>query len=171
MLDPAEEIEVLHERSLDRRSIRRKPWRGGFQHHTVVGDREDRKSYEALERKIIATIAPASAIELELSFRLASLFWRLRRMGQLEKDLFSVCHEKICLFRGSVSVADIAERSVRDILKTDLTLLDRAGAYEMRLWRQTCQLMVLLEMLRRPLPSARTRHRYPRFPQLMTERP
>src|SRR5262249_43567075 len=44
----------------------------------------------------------------------------------------------------------------------DPTLLDRAGSYEARLWRQTAQTIWTLEEMRRPPPaSARRRFRKP----------
>src|SRR6516162_6308605 len=42
----------------------------------------------------------------------------------------------------------------------DLTLLDRAGAYEARLWRQAAQTIWTLEAMRQPPPPMRQRLRH-----------
>ena len=42
----------------------------------------------------------------------------------------------------------------------DLTLLDRAGAYEARLWRQAAQTIWTLEAMRQPRPPIQQRFRY-----------
>jgi hypothetical protein len=43
----------------------------------------------------------------------------------------------------------------------DHVLLDRAGAYEVRLWRQTAQTIWILDAMRRPPPTARRPYRKP----------
>jgi hypothetical protein len=54
----------------------------------------------------------------------------------------------------------IAEYFLR-LSRLDPTLLDRAGAYEMRLWRQAAQAIWILDAMRRPPPAAarRTSHK------------
>jgi hypothetical protein len=73
-----------------RRRVHRKPWRAGFGAQTVVADLDDIKVYKLFERTIVSRISPRSAVELELAYRLASLFWRLRRASAIEAGLFQI---------------------------------------------------------------------------------
>ena len=71
--DPAADPLNGDRQSSSRRS-RRKAWRDGFAAQTVIAGLEDDRSYQALERAIVASFGPRSVIELELIHRLGSLF-------------------------------------------------------------------------------------------------
>jgi hypothetical protein len=77
-----------------RRRSRRDLWRDGLAAHTVIDNLEDAKCYRGYEQAIIASIAPRSVIELELTHRLASLFWRIRRANAIETGLFQIQGER-----------------------------------------------------------------------------
>src|SRR5262249_20093869 len=73
-----------------RRRSHRRAWRDGLADQTVVQTLEDVRSYRALERPLIGSVDPRSALELVLAHRLASLFWRLRRACAIETGLFEM---------------------------------------------------------------------------------
>ena len=75
-------------------AIARRPWRDGLATQTVAENFEDAKCYRALERAIVDSFAPGSAIERELIHRLASLLWRLRRATALETGLFQMQNKR-----------------------------------------------------------------------------
>src|SRR5262245_14826261 len=78
-----------------RRRSRRRAWRDGLADQTVVRDVEDIRVYRALERLLIRSIDPRTAIELTLVHRLANLLWRLRRASAIETGLFEVQRESL----------------------------------------------------------------------------
>jgi hypothetical protein len=181
-----------------RRRSRRSAWRDGLAPQTVIETLEDVKSYRSFERTIIASFSPRSVIELELVYRLASLFWRLRRACAIEAGLFQIqsklqrnyqealgcgstqpARERapillsgrepgpngwrdprsggkrmrpLSLRQSTSSSRTIAQCFLR-LSSLDLNLLERAGAYEARLWRQAAQTIWTLEAMRRP-PTA-----------------
>ena len=120
---------------------RRRPWRDGLAAQSVVSNFEDAKCYRALERAIVDSFAPGSAIERELIHRLASLLWRLRRASAIETGLFQMQNEHT------------AVSSYLGLAKFDAEKLERLSGHEARLWRQAAQTIWLLDALRRPLPS------------------
>ena len=126
---------------------RRRPWRDGLAAQSVVSNFEDAKCYRALERAIVDSFAPGSAIERELIHRLASLLWRLRRASAIETGLFQIQNEPT------------AVQSYLRLAKFDSALLDQLSGYEARLWRQAAQTMWLLDALRRPTPMGARRPR------------
>jgi hypothetical protein len=56
---------------------------------TVIIGLEDAAEYDAFEAEIVTDYDPKSAVERELTRRLASLLWRLRRANLIEAGLFS----------------------------------------------------------------------------------
>jgi len=78
-----------------RRRSRRRAWRDGLADQTVVKTVENVRSYRAFERVLIGSVDPRSVIELELVHRLASLFWRLRRVSAIETGLFELHGETL----------------------------------------------------------------------------
>ncbi len=82
------------DQGLKKRRSNRKPWRAGLAAQTIVANLEDIKSYKLFERSIVSRINPRSIIELELTYRLASLFWRLRRASAIEVELLQLQAEK-----------------------------------------------------------------------------
>src|SRR5208282_3929396 len=65
----------------------RTAWRDGLGAYSVIAGLENVKTYRAIERAVIASFEPRSAIEHELILRLVSLFWRLRRATAIETAL------------------------------------------------------------------------------------
>ena len=196
-----------------KRRSNRKPWRAGFAAQTVVANLDDIKSYKLFERTIVSRISPRSVIELELTYRLASLFWRLRRASAIEAGLLQLQVEKLAGAKGRPtpkpnilsgvqsrtrlatigtsrspsSAAKESEFAVKDtefdksLVPVNLAtrrsagstgsltaaecfirlfhhapdLLDRAAAYENRLWRQVGQIIWMLDALRHSPPRER----------------
>jgi hypothetical protein len=164
---------------------RRRPWRQGFATQTVIETIEDSRSYRSFERAIIASFGPRSLIELELIHRLASLLWRLRRASAIETGLFQMqanlnqpcapwmrqipsqigrseqIAPKLDERSDARSGTSIAQYFIR-LANLDPSLLERAGAYEARLWRQAAQTIWILDAMRKPAPQTRPRfHRAP----------
>jgi hypothetical protein len=83
-----------------KRRSNRKPWQAGFAAQTVVTNLDDIKSYKLFERTIVSRINPRSVVELELTYRLASLFWRLRRASGIEAGLLQLQVEKLAGAKG-----------------------------------------------------------------------
>jgi len=61
----------------------------GLTAETVIVGLEDPAEYESFEAEIVAEYDPKSVIERELTRRLASLLWRLRRANLIEAGLLS----------------------------------------------------------------------------------
>jgi len=78
-----------------RHRSRRRGWRDGLADQTVVQNLEHLRCYRAFERSLIGSVDPRSVIELELAYRLASLFWRLRRASAIETGLFELQGEAL----------------------------------------------------------------------------
>jgi hypothetical protein len=192
---------------------KRKPWRNGFSNQSVIDDVEDVSCYKSLERILISSVGPRSALELELIHRLASLFWRLRRASTIEigllhpqsnhldrkgrrpirgtNDLTAApiatqrrSHIAASMHRSLNASAEprkqrtfpaltlgedrrfVARSLVQSFFRLselDPILLERIGAYETRLWRQTAQVIWLLDALRRPPSVPRRNDRRPKF--------
>jgi hypothetical protein len=160
------------------------------------------------ERSSVASSAvldPRSVIELELAYRLASLFWRLRRAGAIETGLFEFQGEALparwqdpsrgprqpgtpptranghsnspgsngrvdppasnqepptASMRPRLGPSRAITQCFLRLSHLDPTLLDRAGSYETRLWRQAAQTIWTLEAMRQPPPPMRQRLRH-----------
>ena len=150
-LEPLDRDEEELVQSVRPRS-RRRPWRDGLATQTVAENFEDAKCYRALERAIVDSFAPGSAIERELIHRLASLLWRLRRATAIETGLFQMQSEHT------------AVRSYLGLAKFDPEKLERLSGHEARLWRQAAQTIWLLDAMRRPEPAvSRRRRKLPAF--------
>src|SRR5262245_38195981 len=141
----------------NRRRSRRRAWRDELADQTAVRHLEDIRSYRAFERTLIGSVDPRSVLELALAHRLASLLWRLRRASAIETGLFELHGEALPLAPWSNSRA-IAQCFL-SVSNRDPTLIDRVGAYEARLWRQTAQTIWTLEAMRQPPPPMRPRLR------------
>lgn len=68
-------------------------YRHGLTAETVIVGVEDAAEYGAFESEIIAEYDPKSVVERELTHRLASLLWRLRRAGLIETGLLRIASE------------------------------------------------------------------------------
>ena len=188
-----------------RRRSRRRAWRDGLADQTVVKTLENVRSYRAFERVLIGSVDPRSVIELELVHRLASLFWRLRRVSAIETGLFELQGEALparwqdpsrgprqpgtppmrvngrsnspgsngrvdppasnqeppaASMRPRLGPSRAITQCFLRLSHLDPTLLDRAGSYETRLWRQAAQTIWTLEAMRQPPPPMRQRLRH-----------
>jgi hypothetical protein len=200
--DDVSDLPAIDPQKKHRRSHRR-AWHDGLAAQTVIENLENVRSYRSFERAIIASLCPRSVIELELVYRLASLFWRLRRASAIETGLFEIqgelllarrrdpsCgpnqpvilqtstrangHQKVAGSNGrhnpQASDPEPVSTSIRSrhgqlsnpraiaqcflrLSNLDSSLLDRAGSYESRLWRQAAQAIWTLEAMRRPPPA------------------
>ena len=70
-----------------KRQSRRNALRHGFTAETVIEPLENPEEYRAFEAAILAEHLPQTPVEQELVRRLASLFWRLRRVTSIETGL------------------------------------------------------------------------------------
>src|SRR5437016_1299828 len=68
-------------------------YRHGLSAQTVIFGVEDAAEYDAFESEIVAEYDPKSVIEKELTRRLASLLWRLRRATLIETGLLRLVSE------------------------------------------------------------------------------
>lgn len=69
---------------------RRNALRHGLTSETVIASLEDRTEYKEFEAALFETFNPVTIVECELTARLASLLWRLRRAASIETGLFSI---------------------------------------------------------------------------------
>ena len=69
---------------------RRNALRHGLTAETVIEVFENVEDYRAFERAILSHYAPASIVARELTLRLASLLWRLRRATAIETGLLKI---------------------------------------------------------------------------------
>lgn len=65
-------------------------YRHGLTAETVIVGTEDAAEYSAFEAEIVSEYDPKSVVERELTRRLASLLWRLRRANLIEAGLLSL---------------------------------------------------------------------------------
>jgi hypothetical protein len=71
---------------------RQNAFRHGLTAETVILGIEDAAQYDAFESEIVTEYDPKSVVERELTYRLASLLWRLRRSTLIETGLLrSAC--------------------------------------------------------------------------------
>jgi hypothetical protein len=113
--------------------------RHGLTAETVITALEDAEDYQAFEVAVAADYDAETALERELVLRLASVLWRLRRASSIETALF----ERSCNAK-----TDIAAAFLR-LAALPTFPLDRLNRYEYMLWRQSRQLVLTLESLRR----------------------
>jgi hypothetical protein len=99
---------------------RRNALRHGLTAETVIGVLEDPRHYKAFQAAIVASYAPRSPVERELTLRLASLFWRLRRATAIEAGLFQIqadiLHERRRLQASAAPPSSRTAEVVRRIL-------------------------------------------------------
>jgi hypothetical protein len=69
---------------------RENAYRHGLTAETVIVGIEDAADYSAFEAEIVADYDPQSVVECELTCRLASLLWRLRRANLIETGLLQI---------------------------------------------------------------------------------
>jgi hypothetical protein len=162
------------DQQVGRQRSRHRRWRAlASASQTVIQNIEDPRCYRAFERSIVGSFGPRTVIELELVHRLASLLWRLRRASAIETGLLGMQGGNRPLNSTRTGDAHTGSRKPSDVARflvsrspncgaiaqcflrlsrLDPALLDRVGAYEMRLWRQAAQTIWILDAIRRPSP-------------------
>jgi hypothetical protein len=98
---------------------RRNALRHGLTAETVIEPLENAAEYEALEASIAGHYAPQTAVEHELVFRLASLFWRIRRATTIETGLLQIQAESFRERRGGRDGAAARDETVGDAGDSD----------------------------------------------------
>ncbi len=78
---------------------RRNAVRHGLTAETVIDALEDAEDYAAFEMAITADYDAQTAVERELTLRLASVLWRLRRATAIESGLFKIQARHLLRFR------------------------------------------------------------------------
>lgn len=96
-------------------------FRHGLTAETVIVGLEDAAEYTAFETEVVTEYDPKSVIERELTRRLASLLWRLRRANIIEAGLFSFA-EMIGESRQSEDFAPFQRAKVSDAVIRRLKL-------------------------------------------------
>ena len=82
-----------------KKKSRRNAVRHGLTAETVIGALEDAEDYAAFEMAVTSDYDARTAVERELTLRLASLLWRLRRATAIESGLFRIQAEHLLQFR------------------------------------------------------------------------
>ena len=82
-----------------KKKSRRNAVRHGLTAETVIGALEDAEDYAAFEMAVTSDYVARTAVERELTLRLASLLWRLRRATAIESGLFRIQAEHLLQFR------------------------------------------------------------------------
>ncbi len=80
---------------------RRNALRHGFTAETVIEPLECPDEYRVFEEAIVSEYLPQTPVERGLVYRLASLFWRLRRTTSIETGLLRMQSEILHAFRSS----------------------------------------------------------------------
>jgi hypothetical protein len=164
--------------------------RHGLTAETVIDVFENVEDYQTFEQALLAHYAPASIVARELTLRLASLLWRLRRATAIETGLLKIqaqavrdrkqqrqrddqyrkasrpdLYHLLGVVYGRATVPAVVEGGGSDLISASpsaqpqkaLTLtylraahrynvvLDRLTRYEVSLWRQVAQTLLLLQ--------------------------
>ena len=162
-----------------KRRSRRNAVRHGLTAETVIDVFEDVADYEALAAAINADFRPATNFERQLMGRLTSLLWRLRRATAIESGLLALeakrepsragPENKLEVFYklspllereppntcSAENVTTVAGSYLRLLFKNGKAL-ERLRRYESSLWRQTVQLILLLNAVNRGSPTRET---------------
>jgi hypothetical protein len=158
---------------------RRNAIRHGLCAETVITAIEDIDDYRDFEKAVIADYDATTAVERELTLRVASLLWRLRRASSIETGLFQVqtelSLEKDRMSQAAAGVEGLPSamtaRSQTDpqceitscfllLANADGQALASISRYEAALWRQLRQTLFTLQRLsrrRRETPRARSK--------------
>ena len=167
---------------------RRNALRHGLTAETVIDVFENVDDYQSFEAAILAHYAPASIVARELTLRLASLLWRLRRATAIETGLLKIQAQAVqdekttrrasenrsleasrpelyqllglvydaagapaLIKEGANSMAESpnAQHALTQSYLRAANLydgvLDRLTRYEVSLWRQAAQILLLLD--------------------------
>jgi hypothetical protein len=156
---------------------RRNALRHGLTAETIVDVLESADDYRKFHKQVIRAVQPRSFVERELTFRLVSLLWRLRRATAIESGLLSIQGDQrhtprrdepffglLARDRPTQRLRGDADRTVvplrhgnRDTADVFVRVCnlsgdawDKLNRYESALWRQAMQTMVVLRILRPP---------------------
>ncbi len=88
-----------------KRASRQNATRHGLTAETVIMGIEDAAEYRAFESEIVTEYDPQSMVERELTRRLASLLWRLRRANLIETGLLLIESKHSELHDGARNIA------------------------------------------------------------------
>lgn len=153
---------------------RRNAVKHGLTARAVVDVFEDETEFRSFYHDIAAGYAPRTAIDREMIHRLASVLWRLRRahavetgllgiQGRLQRDIRLSAEQpqqdmfNLLGLESSIASTDdpilIVERQRTDakaraflrLCNINGDALERLNRYEVSLWRQAAQVMLLLE--------------------------
>lgn len=143
---------------------RRNSLKHGLTARSVVEFTESDVEFKAFCSRVAAAYDPRSALDQELIFRLAGLLWRLRRASAIETGLLSIqanlqwdacreqsAHEHRLDDSDPVHIARAFLRSSN----FNGDALDRLNRYEVSLWRQTAQILFLLDGIVKPRKARR----------------
>ena len=143
---------------------RRNALKHGLTARSVIELTVSEAEFTSFRRRVAAAYQPRSALDQELIFRLAGLLWRLRRASAIETGLLTI---QANLQRELKSEQDADELNFDEtdpiqIAKAFLRTsnlngdaLDRLNRYEVTLWRQTAQILFLLDGITRPRNARR----------------
>ena len=84
-----------------KRQSRRNALRHGFTAETVIEPHEHAEEYRAFEDAIVSEYLPRTPVKQELVYRLASLFWRLRRAILIDTGFLRIQSEILQTFRSA----------------------------------------------------------------------
>jgi hypothetical protein len=153
---------------------RRNALKHGLTATTVVHDLEEAEAYRLFHDRLKRRYRPRCTVEDELVGRLASLLWRLRRANAIEAGLFAMHIPPRMPTRPAIvrtgtqlmlveqeGVASTSIHPLPELAETFLKLSNRSGdafdrlrRYEVTLWRQAAQILLLLGHAPTPISSS-----------------
>ena len=168
--------------SRGRSRVRRNAFKHGLTARTVVSVLEDDREFQDFAQRLAATYRPATPVHDELVHRLTGILWRLRRAHAVETGLLDIqgrlqrdirisrsavdgqgdMLELLGLTNGGASDPELesARRDTEAKARAFLRLCNINGSafdllnrYEVSLWRQAVQLIVMLEGSVHPLAA------------------
>lgn len=143
---------------------RRNALKHGLTGTTIVHGVEDAETYRIFHDRLKRRYRPRCAMEEELVGRLVSLLWRLRRANAIETELFAM-HipqaRRATIVQTGTQLMLVEQQSspqpLPELAETFLKLSNRSGdafdrlrRYEVSLWRQVAQILILLEQMSIP---------------------
>jgi hypothetical protein len=99
--------------------------RHGLRAQKIVIDGESQAEFDDFRNRLIAEQAPADPLEMLLVDRIAAGFWRLRRTGQIESQMFDEMRQSLVAQEKQANAAD--DLRFDDILPEDIPDFFREG--------------------------------------------
>jgi hypothetical protein len=163
--------------------VRRNAFKHGLTARAVVSVLEDDHEFRDFAQRIGATYRPVTPVHSELVRRLTGILWRLRRAHAVETGLLDIqarlqrdirvsrpaaerqsdMLELLGLRSGQTNDPQLdqarqeTEAKARAFLRLcniNGNVFDLLNRYEVSLWRQAVQLIMMLERAENPMPSA-----------------